>query len=79
MRYRRRSSGAPQDELYFIADVAPSTVPDKHGYRAKAAEMKVAGHDAIGLGAGESDFKTPSHIIEAAMPVMKRAKGGILL
>jgi aspartate aminotransferase len=33
---------------------------------AKAAELKAAGHDIIGLGAGEPDFATPQHINQAA-------------
>lgn len=33
---------------------------------AKAKELKEAGHDVIGLGAGEPDFNTPQHIIDAA-------------
>ncbi|MDQ0218956.1 pyridoxal phosphate-dependent aminotransferase [Peribacillus cavernae] len=33
---------------------------------AKAKELKAQGHDVIGLGAGEPDFNTPQHIIEAA-------------
>lgn len=33
---------------------------------AKAATLKAAGHDIIGLGAGEPDFATPQHIKEAA-------------
>jgi len=32
----------------------------------RAAEMKAAGHDIIGLGAGEPDFDTPEHIKQAA-------------
>ena len=32
----------------------------------KAAELKAAGRDVIGLGAGEPDFNTPEHIREAA-------------
>ncbi len=31
----------------------------------KAAELKAAGKDVIGLGAGEPDFDTPAHICEA--------------
>jgi len=34
---------------------------------AKAAELKAAGHDVVGLGAGEPDFPTPKHICEAAI------------
>lgn len=37
---------------------------------AKAKELKAAGHDVIGLGAGEPDFNTPEHIIEAAVRSM---------
>ena len=33
---------------------------------AKAAELKAAGHDVIGLGAGEPDFDTPENIKAAA-------------
>src|SRR5215467_12264476 len=32
----------------------------------KAAELRAAGRDVIGLGAGEPDFDTPGHIKEAA-------------
>jgi aspartate aminotransferase len=34
---------------------------------ARAAEMRAAGKDVIGLGAGEPDFDTPEHIKEAAI------------
>ena len=36
----------------------------------KVAELKVAGRDIIGLGAGEPDFDTPSHIKEAAIAAL---------
>lgn len=36
----------------------------------KAAELKAAGKDVIGLGAGEPDFNTPQHICEAAKKAM---------
>ncbi len=35
-----------------------------------ARELKAAGHDVIGLGAGEPDFDTPDHIKEAAKAAM---------
>ncbi|MDQ0299404.1 aspartate aminotransferase [Salibacterium salarium] len=38
---------------------------------AKAKELKLQGHDVIGLGAGEPDFNTPSYIIEAAAASMR--------
>src|ERR671914_560588 len=37
---------------------------------AKAKELKLQGLDVIGLGAGEPDFNTPKHIIEAAYQSM---------
>ncbi|MGE8204300.1 pyridoxal phosphate-dependent aminotransferase [Heyndrickxia sp. NPDC080065] len=37
---------------------------------AKAKAMKTAGIDVIGLGAGEPDFNTPQHIIDAATKSM---------
>ncbi|HEX7064131.1 MAG TPA: pyridoxal phosphate-dependent aminotransferase [Bacillales bacterium] len=38
---------------------------------AKANELKAEGHNVIGLGAGEPDFNTPEHIIEAAYKAAK--------
>jgi len=40
----------------------------------KARDLKAAGHDVIGLGAGEPDFDTPTHIIEAAKAAMNRGE-----
>src|SRR5690625_2296301 len=37
---------------------------------AKAKELKAAGHDVVGLGAGEPDFNTPSYIMDAAKIAM---------
>lgn len=39
---------------------------------ARAAEMRAAGHDIIGLGAGEPDFDTPSHIKDAAVEAINK-------
>ena len=38
---------------------------------ARAQELKAAGEDVIGLGAGEPDFDTPEHIKEAAIEAMR--------
>ena len=38
---------------------------------ARAHELKEAGEDVIGLGAGEPDFDTPEHIKEAAIKAMR--------
>ena len=40
----------------------------------KAAELKSAGHDVIGLGAGEPDFDTPDNIKEAAIKAIREGK-----
>jgi aspartate aminotransferase len=36
-----------------------------------AAELKAAGRDVIGLGAGEPDFDTPDHIKEAGIEAIR--------
>jgi aspartate aminotransferase len=38
---------------------------------ARAKALRAEGHDVIGLGAGEPDFNTPEHILEAAWRAMK--------
>jgi len=39
---------------------------------ARAAAMRAAGKDIIGLGAGEPDFDTPDHIKAAAIEAMNK-------
>ncbi|MRG88278.1 pyridoxal phosphate-dependent aminotransferase [Salinibacillus xinjiangensis] len=41
---------------------------------AKAKALKQEGHDVIGLGAGEPDFNTPEHILDAAKKAMDEGK-----
>jgi aspartate aminotransferase len=41
---------------------------------AKARELKAAGFDVIGLGAGEPDFDTPDNIKQAAIEAIKRGE-----
>ncbi|AMX83127.1 aspartate aminotransferase [Geobacillus subterraneus] len=50
-----------------VASLTPSATL---AITAKAKELKAAGHDVIGLGAGEPDFNTPQHILEAAIKAM---------
>jgi len=40
----------------------------------KAKAMKADGKDVIGFGAGEPDFQTPAHIVEAAVAACKDAR-----
>jgi len=41
---------------------------------AKAAELKAAGKDVIGLGAGEPDFDTPQHVKQAAIDAINKGE-----
>ena len=41
---------------------------------ARAAELRAAGKDIIGLGAGEPDFDTPEHIKEAAIEALRQGQ-----
>ena len=41
---------------------------------AKAKAMKAQGHNVIGFGAGEPDFPTPEHIVEAAVKACRDVK-----
>src|SRR5689334_23844214 len=41
---------------------------------AKAKALKAAGKDVIGFGAGEPDFPTPEHIVEAAVAACRDPK-----
>jgi aspartate aminotransferase len=52
-----------------VSTLTPSTTLE---ITAKAKELKDAGHDVIGLGAGEPDFNTPAHILEAAKEAMDK-------
>lgn len=54
-----------------LARVAPSATM---AVTQTAREMKAAGIDVIGLGAGEPDFDTPDHIKEAAKDAIREGK-----
>src|SRR5690606_39764647 len=56
----------------FIAELVKKVKPSATiAVTMKAAELKAAGHDVIGLGAGEPDFDTPEHIKQAAIQAIK--------
>ncbi|AZU65048.1 pyridoxal phosphate-dependent aminotransferase [Neobacillus mesonae] len=50
-----------------VLSLTPSTTL---AITAKAKELKEQGEDVIGLGAGEPDFNTPQHILDAAVTSM---------
>ncbi len=58
--------------MAFIANRMSSIKPSPTvAVSTKAAELKAAGRDVIGLGAGEPDFDTPEHIKDAAIAAMR--------
>ncbi|MEM6662647.1 MAG: pyridoxal phosphate-dependent aminotransferase [Pseudomonadota bacterium] len=61
--------------MAFLADSLARVKPSPTmAVTAKAAELKAAGKDVIGLGAGEPDFDTPDHIKHAAVEAMNQGK-----
>ncbi|WP_022792241.1 pyridoxal phosphate-dependent aminotransferase [Marinococcus halotolerans] len=54
-----------------VKEITPSTTL---AITAKANELKAAGQDVIGLGAGEPDFNTPQYVIDAAVRSMQEGK-----
>ncbi len=54
-----------------LAAIAPSATL---AVDAKAKAMKAAGQDVVGFGAGEPDFPTPAHIVEAAVEACRDPK-----
>jgi aspartate aminotransferase len=62
--------GENEMEIKLAQRVKALTPSTTLAITAKAAELKSLGHDVIGLGAGEPDFNTPQHIIDAAVQSM---------
>ena len=59
----------------FLADALSRVKPSPTvAVSTKAREMKAAGVDVIGLGAGEPDFDTPQNIKEAAIAAINRGE-----
>lgn len=61
--------------MAFIADSLSRIQPSATiAVSSKARELKAAGRDVIGLGAGEPDFDTPDNIKDAAIEAIKRGE-----
>ncbi|MCF6320009.1 MAG: aminotransferase class I/II-fold pyridoxal phosphate-dependent enzyme, partial [Proteobacteria bacterium] len=59
-------------EIGFVSDLIKKVKPSATiAVSTKAAELRRAGKDIIGLGAGEPDFDTPEHIQGAAIAAIK--------
>ncbi|CAN5548332.1 hypothetical protein BH23ACT3_BH23ACT3_22660 [soil metagenome] len=54
-----------------LASIAPSATL---AVDAKAKALQAAGENVIGFGAGEPDFPTPAHIVEAAVAACREPK-----
>lgn len=58
--------------MTFLSDALGRIKPSPTmAVTAKAAALRAAGQDVIGLGAGEPDFDTPDHIKEAAIKAIR--------
>ena len=61
--------------MAFLADLLARIKPSATiAVTNKARELKAAGRDVIGLGAGEPDFDTPDNIKEAAIKAIREGK-----
>ncbi|MDZ4790799.1 MAG: pyridoxal phosphate-dependent aminotransferase [Hyphomicrobiales bacterium] len=61
--------------MAFISDALNRVQPSPTiAVSMKARELKAAGKDVIGLGAGEPDFDTPDNIKEAAIDAIRRGE-----
>lgn len=61
--------------MAFLADALERVKPSATiAVTTKAAELRAAGRDVIGLGAGEPDFDTPENVKEAAIKAIRAGK-----
>src|ERR1041384_8328790 len=61
--------------MAFLADALSRVKPSATiAVTQKARELKNAGRDIIGLGAGEPDFDTPDNIKDAAIDAIRRGE-----
>jgi len=64
-----------EDAMAFLSDSLARVKPSPTiAVTTKAAELKAAGRDVIGLGAGEPDFDTPDNIKDAAKRAIDTGK-----
>ncbi len=65
----------PESHMAFLSDTLARVKPSPTiAVTTKAAELKAAGRDVIGLGAGEPDFDTPQNIKDAAKRAIDAGK-----
>lgn len=70
-RYRIHQDRSVKNTLSLAARVGRIKPSPTLAVTARAAELRAAGHDIIGLGAGEPDFDTPDHIKAAAIQAIQ--------
>lgn len=72
---RALSSPTPETFMAFLSDTLARVKPSPTiAVTTKAQELKAAGRDVIGLGAGEPDFDTPENIRDAAKRAIDAGK-----
>lgn len=70
----KKKRSARRMEFQLAGRVKSLTPSTTLAITAKAKELKSQGLDVIGLGAGEPDFNTPQHIIDAAVESMNQGQ-----
>lgn len=68
------SSATPLPEGFLAQSLSRIKPSPTIAVSSKARELKAAGRDVIGLGAGEPDFDTPDNIKEAAIRAIREGK-----
>ncbi|MGD9740992.1 MAG: pyridoxal phosphate-dependent aminotransferase, partial [Bauldia sp.] len=62
--------------LHTISGFARMGEENAFAVLARATELQAAGRDIINLGIGQPDFRTPDHIVEAAIKALRDGHHG---
>ncbi len=71
---RARDHGSMPSSQRVSARIAAVAESATLAIDAKAKSLRAAGEDVVGFGAGEPDFPTPAHIVEAAVAACRDPK-----
>src|SRR5581483_1418844 len=73
-QFRERVAAMPLPKGFLAESLGRIQPSPTIAVTSKARELKAAGRDVIGLGAGEPDFDTPDNIKEAAIKAIRDGK-----